>query len=52
MTSFLFVFLSIKEDPIDDKKKRWRWGRTTRGWDEGEEKERDFEDAWKMLEFA
>jgi hypothetical protein len=32
-------------------KKRWRWGRT-RGWDEGEEKERDLEDAWKMLEFA
>jgi hypothetical protein len=27
-------------------------GRTTRGWDEGEEKERDLEDAWKMLEFA
>jgi hypothetical protein len=26
-------------------KKRWRWGRTTRGWDEGEEKER----TWRML---
>jgi hypothetical protein len=33
-------------------KKRWRWGRITRGWDEREEKERDLEDAWKMLEFA